>query len=66
MNNHNLVIYKFEELYNNFDSDLKSGGDSDDAETFKRTRPLEGDLVVIPFGRSAQNKEQYVPKVFDE
>ncbi len=60
-----VAIPKFEELYNNFDSDLKSGGDSDDAETFKRTRPLEGDLVVIPFGRSAQNKEQYVPKVFE-
>ena len=60
-----VAIPRFEELYNNFDSDLKSSGDSDDATTFKRTRPLEGDLVVIPFGRSAQNKEQYVPKVFE-
>lgn len=60
-----VAINNFENLYNNFDSDLKVAGDSDDAETFKRTRPLEGDLVVIPFGRSAQNKEQYIPKVFE-
>jgi len=60
-----VAINNFENLYNNFDSDLKVAGDSDDAETFKRSRPLEGDLVVIPFGRSAQNKEQYIPKVFE-
>lgn len=60
-----VAIPKFESLYDNFDSDLKSNGDSDEAITFARTRPLEGDLVVIPFGRSAQNKEQYIPKVFE-
>ena len=60
-----VAIPRFEELYNNFDSDLKARGDSEDASTFARTRPLEGDLIVIPFGRSAQNKEQYVPKVFE-
>lgn len=60
-----VAIPKFENLYDNFDSDLKANGDSDEAITFARTRPLEGDLVVIPFGRSAQNKEQYIPKVFE-
>jgi len=60
-----VAIPKFESLYDNFDSDLKSNGDSDEAITFARTRPLEGDLVVIPFGRFAQNKEQYIPKVFE-
>ena len=60
-----VAIPKFETLYDNFDSDLKARGDSEDAITFTRTRPLEGDLVVIPFGRSAQNKEQYIPKVFE-
>lgn len=62
-----VAIPRFEELYNNFDSDLKTGTEQQikDAEAFKRTRPLEGDLIVIPFGRSAQNKEQYVPKVFE-
>ena len=60
-----VAIPKFESLYDNFDSDLKSNGDSDEAITFARTRPLEGDLIVIPFGRSAQNKEQYIPKVFE-
>lgn len=70
-----VAINNFEKLYNTFDSDLRTSGDGDDdpvrikniaeAETFKRTRPLEGDLVVIPFGRSAQNKEQYIPKVFE-
>ena len=60
-----VAIPKFENLYDNFDSDLKASGDSEEAITFARTRPLEGDLVVIPFGRSAQNKEQYIPKVFE-
>lgn len=62
-----VAIPRFEELYSDFDSDLKTGNAQQilDAEAFKRTRPLEGDLIVIPFGRSAQNREQYVPKVFE-
>lgn len=60
-----VAIPNFEERYAGFDSDLKVAGDSDEALTFARTRPLEGDLIVIPFGRSAQNREQYVPKVFE-
>tara|TARA_B100002019_G_scaffold49227_1_gene41832 strand:- start:478 stop:1530 length:1053 start_codon:yes stop_codon:yes gene_type:complete len=60
-----VAINNFENLYNSFDSDLKSNGDSEDAIAFERSRPLEGDLIVIPFGRSAQNKNQYIPKVFE-
>lgn len=60
-----VAINNFENLYNAFDSDLRTEGNTVDADAFKRTRPLEGDLVVIPFGRSAQNREQYVPKVFE-
>ncbi len=60
-----VAINNFENLYNSFDSDLKTSGDSEDAKIFARSRPLEGDLIVIPFGRSAQNKNQYVPKVFE-
>lgn len=60
-----VAINNFENLYNAFDSDLRTDGNTVDADAFKRTRPLEGDLVVIPFGRSAQNREQYVPKVFE-
>lgn len=52
------------------DSDaFASAADSElwqqDINRYARTRPLEGDLIVIPFGRSAQNKSQYVPKVFE-
>jgi len=59
-----IAIPKWEELYDNWDSDL-AATDVTESEAFKRVRPLEGDLVVIPFGRSAQNKEQYIPKVFE-
>ena len=39
--------------------------DSETQAKFKRTRPLEGDLVVVPFGRVAANTGQYFPKVFE-
>jgi len=56
-----MAIPRFEELYNPYHSGL-----SDDLKyQYQRQRPLEGDLIVIPFGRSAQNKNQYVPKVFE-
>lgn len=32
---------------------------------YQRSRPLEGDLVVVPFGRVAANSNQYFPKVFE-
>ena len=56
-----VAIPRFEELYTGYESDLS---DSDHV-LYKRSRPLEGDLVVIPFGRSAANRNQYVPKVFE-
>lgn len=55
------AINNFESLYGNYESSL----DSEKLGKFKRNRPLEGDLIVVPFGRSAQNKNQYVPKVFE-
>lgn len=56
-----VAIPRFEELYNLYESDL----DTDAKVLYKRTRPLEGDLIVIPFGRSAANRNQYIPKVFE-
>jgi len=61
----NVAIPRFEQLYHTFDSDLRSVYDSENADAFARTRPLEGDLIAIPFGRSAQNKAQYIPKIFE-
>ena len=50
-------------------SSASNDSDSDQYQSllskFARQRPLEGDLIVIPFGRSAQSKSQYVPKVFE-
>ena len=31
---------------------------------FARKEPLEGDLIIIPFGRGANNSNNYIPKVF--
>ena len=56
-----VAIPRFTDL----DSDFRASVDSENEQKFGRTRPLEGDLIVIPFGRSAQNREQYVPKVFE-
>ena len=56
-----IAIPRFSDL----DSEFKTSLDSEDEAKYGRTRPLEGDLIVIPFGRSAQNREQYVPKVFE-
>ena len=50
-----VAMPRFEELYQAYQD---TGG-------VERTRPLEGDLIVIPFGRSAANKNQYIPKVFE-
>ena len=56
-----VAINNFNAKHAAYDSDLS---DSDSA-FYNRQRPLEGDLIVIPFGRSAQNKNQYVPKIFE-
>jgi len=56
-----IAIPRFDAL----DSDFRASVDSDTETKFGRERPLEGDLLVIPFGRSAQNRDQYVPKVFE-
>lgn len=56
-----IAIPRFSDL----DSDFRESLDSDDIPKYGRTRPLEGDLIVIPFGRSATNRDQYVPKVFE-
>lgn len=56
-----IAIPRFESLYFSYESDL----DTTSKQLYSRRRPLEGDLVVIPFGRSAANRNQYVPKVFE-
>jgi hypothetical protein len=56
-----MAIPRFEELYSSYENNL----DTDKKPLYKRRRPLEGDLIVIPFGRSAANRNQYVPKVFE-
>ena len=75
----NVAINNFENIDSDYRSTLKqrytdsdlfaSSADSDSYKSllskYARSRPLEGDLIVIPFGRSAQNKKQYIPKVFE-
>lgn len=56
-----LSIPRFETLYSNYFSTL----DSESQLQYDRIRPLEGDLIVIPFGRTSDNKRQYLPKVFE-
>lgn len=56
-----LSIEQFERLYPSY----LAGLSQDEFEKFDRQRPLEGDLIVIPFGRSARNRNQYMPKVFE-
>jgi hypothetical protein len=53
-----LSIPKFEELQLTYQNALVDS-------KFKRRRPLEGDLIVVPFGRTSQNRNQYVPKIFE-
>jgi len=60
-----IAIPRFEQLYGEFTNDMLSQYDSEDAKKFERTRPLEGDLIAVAFGRSAQNKNQYAPKIFE-
>ena len=56
-----MAMPRFDELYGSYYNGLDEQGKSN----FVRTRPMEGDLIVVPFGRSSQNKNQYVPKVFE-
>lgn len=60
-----VSMTRFENLYSHYDSDLKINKGVDYAKKFERTRPLEGDLLVVPFGRSSANNRQYSPKVFE-
>lgn len=60
-----IAIPRFTELYTQYKQNLRDQYDSDTADLFDRTRPLEGDLIVVAFGRSAQNKGQYAPKIFE-
>ena len=61
----NVAIPRFEELYRPYQTSLYDKYSQEHAKAFERTRPLEGDLIVVPFGRSASNRSQYVPKVFE-
>ena len=61
----NISMTRFENLYGKYDSDLRVSKGVDYAKMFERTRPLEGDLLVVPFGRSSQNRRQYSPKIFE-
>ena len=56
-----VAINNWSNKYSDYDSDLSDS----DSSMYNRTRPLEGDIIVVPFGRSAQNKNQYMPKVFE-
>ena len=49
-------IPRFESLYGEY---MRDNPD------YYRVRPLEGDLIVIPFGISSLNGNQYVPKFFE-
>jgi len=60
-----VSMTRFENLYKHHDSDMRVLHGNDYAKKFERSRPLEGDLLIVPFGRSAQNKRQYTPKVFE-
>lgn len=60
-----IAIPRFEELYKEYTDGLRDNFDSETAEVFARTRPLEGDLIAVAFGRSAQNRNQYAPKIFE-
>lgn len=54
-------ITKWDQEYESFTQSLV---DSEQTK-YKRHRPLEGDLLVVPFGRVAANTDQYFPKVFE-
>lgn len=56
-----MSISRYGDLFKEFKASI---GDSD-AAIYDRHRPLEGDIIVIPFGRSAHNKNQYFPKFFE-
>lgn len=51
-----LSIPRFESLYKSY---------QESNPEYKRRRPLEGDLIVIPFGISSLNNNQYFPKFFE-
>ncbi|MCG7944886.1 MAG: hypothetical protein N0C84_00920 [Candidatus Thiodiazotropha taylori] len=46
------------------DSDYEVTLTDSERVMFTRPEPLEGDLIIIPFGRGANNRDNYIPKVF--
>lgn len=56
-----VSIPRFDELMETYRSTLSE----EESGKFSRTRPLEGDLIVIPFGKTASNKDSYIPKFFE-
>lgn len=57
-----VSVVRFNQLAQPYDSDVYGRGDSE----YVRTRPLEGDLMVIPFGISAEGGFQYVTDVLNK
>lgn len=54
-------ITRFDELYTTYSATLNDS----DKQKYYRDRPLEGDLLMVPFGRVSANTGQYFPKVFE-
>lgn len=52
-----LGMHHFDERYKVYEQTAEAD--------YVRSRPLEGDLIVIPFGISSLNRNQYVPKIFE-
>jgi len=59
-----LAIPRFGELHNAYRRKLEDT-DSEIFNNVARNRPLEGDLIAIPFGRNAPDVNQYTPKIFE-
>lgn len=56
-----ISVARFNELIPSYDSDVYHRGDSE----YVRSRPLEGDLIVIPFGINAIGDYSYVADVLN-
>ena len=60
-----LSIPKFLQYDSDFRHDTRIS-DTDRKNFARLNRPLEGDLIIIPFGRTSQTRtNQYFPKVFE-
>ena len=56
-----MGIDRFDELHSDYVNTLSG----DDVDNYARKRPLEGDLIVVPFGRTSMHERGYVPKIFE-